>query len=783
MDCPGIQVKDPEEAPVPYRRSFVLASMVLIAVGIEFAASAGAAESAQIKGRVCSPDGCGIQGATLVIRHTATGQELRLLAGLAGTFHGAGLPSGTYEVKAEAPGFRPVTIPDIQLKAGDSRSVQVDLEFAAIQQVITVIGKAPRGALQAAEARESTGRDVGEALTRITGVWKIRKGGIANDVVMRGFAGKDLNVLVDGQRLYGACPNHMDPSAFHVDFSEVDRVEAAKGPFDIRNQGSLGGVLNVITRNPVAGVHGSLVFSSGAYGYSNPSATFSWGGREVSVLGGFSYRRSRPYTDPSGQTFTYYENYLPGAGESAAFKAGSGWARISLTPKPGHLVTLAYTNQNADHVLYPYLQMDAVYDHTNRLNLSYEIAPSRGPWTAVRIKTYFNKVDHWMTDAFRVTALDKPRDYSMGTLARTDVQGAKIEADRRHWTFGLEGYLRGWNARTELAGMSYKPQSSIPDVRTDSFGGYADYRTDWTRRLSVAAGARFDLARTAASGSLANTDLYFAYHSTRSIASNDAFPSGHLQATYSLAKGLDLEVGVGHTVRIPDARERYFALKRAGSDWVGNPNLAVSRNTGANAALTLQTGSFLLRGDVYVNSVRDFVTVADQAKINAVPGIMNSHARTYVNVDARISGGEVEASWTFTPAWSLSSSLAYVRGTFPVVTEAGTVRGNLPEMPPLSWRSVLRFDNGGIWGEFEEIVAARQSKVDTLLLEEPTAGHELTNARLGLSVKNARISLGLNNIFNARFMEHLSYFRDPFRSGARVFEPGRNLFVNVDYRF
>jgi iron complex outermembrane receptor protein len=38
-------------------------------------------------------------------------------------------------------------------------------------------------------------------------------------------------------------------------------------------------------------------------------------------------------------------------------------------------------------------------------------------------------------------------------------------------------------------------------------------------------------------------------------------------------------------------------------------------------------------------------------------------------------------------------------------------------------------------------------------------------------------------VFDARFVEHLSYQRDPFRSGVRVFEPGRNLFVNVDFRF
>lgn len=738
---------------------------------------------AQIIGRVCSPDRCGVQGVTLTITEAATGRAVRVVSGLSGAYSGLGLPAGSYEIKAEAPGFSTRIIPGIRLAAGESRTVDITLDFAEVEKVVTVIGTAPRGALQATEARESSGRDVGEALTRINGIWKVRKGGIANDVVLRGFAGKDLNVLIDGQRLYGACPNHMDPAAFHVDFSEVDRVEAAKGPFDIRNQGSLGGVLNVITRNAGAGVHGSLIFSSGAYGFYNPSATFSYGKGGFSALGGFSYRRSRPYADPSGQLFTAYANYLPGVGDTAAFKAGSGWAKLSFAPRSGHLIQLSYTRQEADHVLYPYLQMDAIYDNTDRLNLSYEISPSKGPWKSLRLQTYFSQVRHWMTDAFRATSLDKPRDYSMGTLADTTAQGAKVEAETGPWTFGIEAYERGWDARTELAGAAYAPQFSIPNVVTDSLGGFVDYRTDLARRLSLAAGARFDLARSRASSSEANTDLYYAYHSTRSLAARDVFPSGHLQLTYTLGAGLDLGLGIGHTVRIPDARERYFALKRMGSDWVGNPDLDVSRNSGVNASLSYQTGAFLLKGDAFWNGVHDFITVADQPKINDVPGIMNTQARSYVNVNARIYGAEVQGSWTFARTWSLSTSLAYVRGTYPIVTDTGAATGNLPEIPPLAWRSVLRFDNGRLWGELEGIVAARQSKVDTLLLEEPTRGHEAVNTRLGVTVKTARIWLGLNNVFDARFVEHLSYQRDPFRSGVRVFEPGRNLFVNVDFRF
>ncbi len=45
------------------------------------------------------------------------------------------------------------------------------------------------------------------------------------------------------------------------------------------------------------------------------------------------------------------------------------------------------------------------------------------------------------------------------------------------------------------------------------------------------------------------------------------------------------------------------------------------------------------------------------------------------------------------------------------------------------------------------------------------------------------ITVGLDNLFDKAYIEHLSYQRDPFRSGVRVPEPGRNFFVNIGYRF
>ena len=67
------------------------------------------------------------------------------------------------------------------------------------------------------EVRESSARDIGEALQNVPGLSSVRKGAIANDIVLRGFQRDNLNMFLDGVRLHGGCPSRMDPPSFHFD--------------------------------------------------------------------------------------------------------------------------------------------------------------------------------------------------------------------------------------------------------------------------------------------------------------------------------------------------------------------------------------------------------------------------------------------------------------------------------------------------------------------------------------------------------------------------------------
>ena len=162
---------------------------------------------------------------------------------------------------------------------------------------------------------------------------------------------------------------------------------------------------------------------------------------------------------------------------------------------------------------------------------------------------------------------------------------------------------------------------------------------------------------------------------------------------------------------------------------------------------------------------------------------MNSNARSYENVDARIYGTEAQMVYSMTSRLYLASGLSYTRGTQDPEPDKAILSTDLAEMPPLNSRTSLRFDTGRISAEVEGVFVGRQGNVDTDLREEPTAGYGIANIRLGVNWNRFALVFGLNNLFDRLFREHLSYQRDPFRSGVRVYEPGRNVYVNISCRF
>ncbi len=760
------------------RRAVGVAVVGLCAVLVHVAP----ADAASLSGTVRARNGARLPHSPILVTETRAGAQWRVVSGELGTFLLPEVPPGDYRLEVDVPGFRRLVLSGVAVARADERvSVDLVLDLEPVHEVLTVMGRVPRDTVEAAAIRELGARDVGEALASRSGVWQLRKGAIANEVVLRGLQSRDLNVLVDGDRTYGACPNHMDPPAFHVDFAEVERIEVAKGPFDVRHQGSLGGLVNVVTRQPEPGWHAQLGLGLGSTGYANPSGVASVATPAWYLLGGGSYRRAGSYRGGDGVRVTALTNYTAAAGDADAFRVASGWLRAAWRPSPDATLQAAYTRQRADHVLYPYLQMDGTWDVTDRVSARYERAMG-GRLDALKAHAYLTVVDHWMTDELRTTAAGRPRAYSMGTDASTRTAGGRAEVTSGALVGGVELVERRWDTQTRLAARQYAAQASIPDVRIRTVGAFADWRRPLGARLTLEAGGRLDRVRSEADAALANLTLYQAYHRTQATSRDDVLPAAKVRLSWA-DRGWHLSAGVGHTARVAEANERYFALQRMGSDWVGQPGLGPARHTGLEVTASWSGGGASLGAQAHAGRVDGYIAVYDQPRVQMLPGVMNTVARSYANVDATLTGAE---AWISLPAGSrvfVSGDVSYARGSQAGDPARGITEGPLAEMPALRARARLRFDDGRWFAVVEEVVTGDQRRVDASLGEAPTPGAAVTHVSGGLRWRALSVTVGVTNLLDRHYVDALSYQRDPFRTGVRVPEPGRQWFSNLGWRF
>ncbi len=131
-----------------------------------------------------------------------------------------------------------------------------------------------------------------------------RRSGIANDIVVRGQKKDNINVTIDGAKVYGACPNRMDPPISHILTNNVDYIEINEGPFNVEDFGSLSADVKIHTIKPTEEFEGEVNLGMGSWGYQKGSFSLSGGITDkVRVLLTGSTETSEQYEDGDGNDF------------------------------------------------------------------------------------------------------------------------------------------------------------------------------------------------------------------------------------------------------------------------------------------------------------------------------------------------------------------------------------------------------------------------------------------------------------------------------------------------
>lgn len=225
-----------------------------------------------LEGRVVDSDGAVLPGVAITATNTATGLSRVTVTGADGSYRFPSLPVGSYNVRYELSGFGTVNREGVGINVASTRSLDVTLQVASVEETITVADEAPLvsnspaiGATVSDEELENlplNGRQFANVAVLAPGTTLSYNGDPTKPgqlvVALNGGIGRNVNYVIDGgdntdDTIGGALQN------FNIEAVQEFKIQTMQ--YKAEYGRSSGGVLSVVTRGGTNDLKGS------AYGF------------------------------------------------------------------------------------------------------------------------------------------------------------------------------------------------------------------------------------------------------------------------------------------------------------------------------------------------------------------------------------------------------------------------------------------------------------------------------------------------------------------------------------
>ncbi|CAN7539724.1 TonB-dependent copper receptor [Aquipseudomonas alcaligenes] len=653
--------------------------------------------------------------------------------------------------------------------------------ITAVQQSspLTIVAN-PKDARQPVPASDAT-----DYLKTIPGFAAIRSGGSNGDPVLRGMFGSRINLRTNGGLMLGACPYRMDAPSSYIAPETYDKLTVIKGPQTVLwGPGASAGTV-LFERGPEHfGELGSRLDASflvGSNGRFDKVLDGAVGGSEGYVRFTGNQAQSDDYEDGDGDT-------VP-----SRWKKWNGDLAIGWTPDEDTLLELT-AGKGDGEARYAGRSMDGAQFTRESLGLRFEKSNLGDVLTKVEAQVYYNYADHIM-DNFTLRDPDPSSMMPMPMASQVDRRtlGARFaatfalgEVELVTGVDALRSEHRWRNSSADMMTGDYIDTDQSPwdkDAVTHNYGAFAEATWYLAERNRVVSGARLDRSSAKDFRSFQWSGMMTVANPTAGATRADTLPSGFVRYEHDLAESpTTLYAGLGHVQRFPD----YWELFSAESGPSGSANafdgIKPEKTTQLDFGVQYAGENLDAWASAYVGQVRDYILFSYNT------GMMGMTSSSAGNVDARIMGGELGASYKLGQHWKTDGSLAYAWGKNSSDGEA------LPQMPPLEARLGLTYEQddwsaGALWRLVAQQGRVAEGKGNVVGQDfGSSAGFGVFSLNGAYRVsKNVKLSAGVDNLFDKDYAEHLNLAGDagfgyPAERVA-IDEPGRTLWAKVDLSF
>ncbi len=268
------------------KRILILVAAVLFLAGT--IAYAQVTATGKMEGRVVDTSGAPLPGVSVEAVSPRLVGTATAVTDADGTYRLFALPSGTYSVTFALPGFKTLKRDGIVLQMSQTITLNVTLEQAAIEEEVTVVGQSPLIDVKSTVKGQTMTKEVFMSLPRsrsfdglLSTVPGVQSEGVAGGLSVDGATGTENMWYVDGADVNNV---HIGTRSQNVVMEIAEEVKITASGYNAEFGGSMGGVINVITRS------GGNNFTGDAIIYYNDNSLFMQGKSR-------DYVRWNPYDD------------------------------------------------------------------------------------------------------------------------------------------------------------------------------------------------------------------------------------------------------------------------------------------------------------------------------------------------------------------------------------------------------------------------------------------------------------------------------------------------------
>lgn len=594
--------------------------LLYVVLSIMVAAGLAVGQTAMVKGTVQDSANLPIAGAVVVLRNRSTGLERLTNTDVEGKFSFGNLNAAGYEIIATATGFGRRS----QAVEINGSEILVTLEPEQFHETVTVISGSRQAELQESlntavevvtrrEIDSKGYQTVGEVLKEVPGV-QTRLGsdtgtvsGIAGEQI-QGVGSRQSLVLLDGFPIIAA--RGIKSGTINLDrqsTGKIEQVEVVKGAASaLYGSDAIGGVVNLISREPTMPLSGSLMVSGGNFGVLSQAA--ETGVRKGRYGGFFSFNRDKqnefdltPNTfDTTGAGFHRYDvfakqkwEFSPKFFMTAMGNLFTGRARGRSIGEPDPTQNYASGKQ---------------FDDTHDITQNYGVTANWTPTskTVIQARGYFSRYDEYAKTSF-ANGQSFPDDNLFQRFGRVDASILQIIGERQIVQVGGEwatDRYRGLNRLASNAGQQANTSTA-----------WAQDKISLTNRMTLTLGLRYD---------------------AHSIFGSAASPK--IGLNFRASDRINLRASWGRGFRAPDLGQLYYKFYNPTNFYqvFGNPNLSPEHSgswqAGAEYSSTKKSYRFginLFRNDV-VNMI-DPQTIGFVLPFPSPGALTIAQARAYLN--------------------------------------------------------------------------------------------------------------------------------------------------------